>query len=77
MAKNDKTLIDGILDDRVSKGLPSDNRSEAFEYLAFEQVLKEYDLSKDELELGIVDGRQDGGIDGLYIFINGHLLQEV
>lgn len=76
MAKNDKILLDGIIDDRVSKRIPSNQRDEAFEYLAFEQVLKDYDLSRDELESGIVDGGQDGGIDGLYLFVNGNLLQD-
>lgn len=77
MAKNDKILIDGIVDDRVANSLPSNKRDEAFEYLAFEQILKDFDLSKDDLEGGTVDGRQDGGIDGLYIFVNGHILQDV
>ena len=76
MAKNDKILLDGIIDDRVEVNLPSDRRDEAFEYLVFEQILKDYDLSRDEIESGLVDGRDDGGIDGFFIFVNGHLLVE-
>lgn len=76
MAKNDTILLDGIIDERIEKGLPSNKRDEAFEYLAFEQILKDYDLSREEIESGWVDGHQDGGIDGFYIFVNGHLLQE-
>ncbi|MGJ8694188.1 MAG: AIPR family protein [Thalassotalea sp.] len=76
MAKNDALLIDGIIDDRVQDKLPSDRRDEAFEYLAFEQILKDYDLSRDEIESGSVDGRNDGGIDGFFILINGHILTE-
>ena len=76
MAKNDCLLLDGILDDRISIKLPSEKRDEAFEYLAFEQLLKEFDLSTDEILYGTVDGRQDGGIDGFFIFVNGHLLQD-
>ena len=74
MAKNDRILLDGIVDDRVENTLPSSQRDEAFEYLSFEQILKDYDLSRDELESGSVDGRNDGGIDGFFILINGHLL---
>lgn len=74
MAKNDKVLIDGIIDERIEKKIPSDERDEAFEYFTFEQILKDYDLSHDEMLTGSVDGRNDGGIDGLFIFINGHLL---
>lgn len=76
MAKNDRFLLDGIVDDRVAARLPSDKRDEAFEYLAFEQVLKEFDLSNEELLSGWIDGRQDGGIDGFYILVNGHILQD-
>lgn len=76
MAKNDRFLLDGIVDDRVAARLPSDKRDEAFEYLAFEQVMKDFDLSNDELLSGWVDGRQDGGIDGFFILVNGHLLQD-
>lgn len=76
MAKNDQILLDGIIDDRVGIKLPSDRRDEAFEYLAFEQILKEYDLSKEEIESGSVDGRNDGGIDGFFILVNGHLLTD-
>ncbi len=74
MAKNDKVLIDGILDDRIGLKLPSEKRDEAFEYFAFEQVLKDYDLSSEEILHGSVDGRNDGGIDGFFIIINGHFL---
>jgi len=74
MATNDRILLDGILDDRVAGRLPSQDRGEAFEFLAFEQVLKDADLSPDEIAAGSLDGRDDGGIDGFFLFINGHLL---
>ncbi len=76
MAKNDKILIDGIIDERVVLKLPSAKRDEAFEFFSFEQILKDYDLSNDELKSGVVDGRNDGGIDGFFIFVNGHLLSD-
>ena len=76
MAKNDKILIDGIIDDRIELKLPSNKRDEAFEYFAFEQILKDYDLSRDEIKAGNVDGRNDGGIDGFFIIVNGHYLTD-
>ncbi len=76
MAKNDKILIDGIIDERVELKIPTDKRDEVFELFVFEQLLKDYDLSRDEIEYGSVDGRNDGGIDGFFVFVNGHLLQE-
>jgi hypothetical protein len=50
MAKNDKILIDGIIDDRIESKIPSDKRDEVFEYFVFEQLLKDYDLSKEEFD---------------------------
>jgi hypothetical protein len=76
MAKNDKILIDGIIDDRIDIKLPSNKRDEAFEYFSFEQILKDYDLSSDDLKTGSVDGRNDGGIDGFFIMVNGHYLSD-
>lgn len=77
MAKNDQVLLDGIIDDRLAENHPSNSRDEVFEYLVFEQVLKDYDLSVDEILSGAIDGRRDGGIDGFFILVNGHLLQDV
>jgi hypothetical protein len=76
MAKNDRLLLDGIIDDRVAIRLPSDKRDEAFEHFVFEQLLKDFDLSSEELLYGSIDGRQDGGIDGFFVLVNGHLLQD-
>ena len=74
MAKNDTILLDGIIEERIEKSLPSDQKNKVFEYFTFEQVLKNKDLSRDEIEAGMVDGSLDGGIDGFYVFINGHML---
>ncbi len=77
MAKNDVVLIDAIVDERLREVYPSNQRDEVFEFLAFEQVLKDFDPSREEIEAGWVDGRDDGGIDGFFVFVNGHLLQDV
>lgn len=77
MAKNDVILLDGIIDQRLADGYPSSRRDEVFEFFAFEQVLKDFDLSSDEIDSGWVDGRNDGGIDGFFIFINGNLLLDL
>lgn len=77
MAKNDLLLIDSIIEERIAKKLPSEKKDEVFEFLVYEQVLKEYDLSVDEIRSGSVDGRNDGGIDAIYILINGHLISDI
>lgn len=76
MAKNDSILIDGIIAQRTADKKPSDDIGEVFEYFSFEQILKQYDLTDEELEAGWVDGRHDGGIDGFFIFVNGHFISE-
>jgi hypothetical protein len=76
MAKNDVILLDGIIDGRVAERLPSDQRDEVFEFFVLEELLKDYDLSRDDLEEGWIDGDGDGGIDAFYVLINGILLDE-
>jgi hypothetical protein len=77
LAKNDTILVDGIIAQKIADGIPSGDKGEVFEYFSFEQILKNYDLSQDEIEAGWVDGGHDGGIDGLFLFVNGHLVSEV
>jgi hypothetical protein len=77
LAKNDSILVDGIIAQRVTHGIPSGDKGEVFEFFSFEQILKNYDLSEEEIETGWVDGRHDGGIDGFFIFVNGHLVSDV
>ena len=76
MADNDVVLLDKLLAERERlRGgeLPED---EAFELFTFEQALKGEDLSEDEIANGQVGGGDDGGIDGLYCFLNGNLIEE-
>lgn len=77
MATNDILLIDGIIDERIEECQPSKERGEVFEFFVFEQSLKDYNLSDEEILFGSVDGRADGGIDGFYIFVNGHYLTDI
>jgi AIPR protein len=76
MAKNDMVLIDAVIEERSKEALPSSDSAEVFEYFALEQFLKDFDLAPSQIEFGWVDGRGDGGIDGFYVFVNGHLLQD-
>ncbi|WP_209835306.1 AIPR family protein [Ruegeria sp. HKCCE3926] len=47
-----------------------------FEVFAAEQITKGFSLTFEELENGIVDGEHDGGIDAVYVFVNGDLVRE-
>lgn len=73
MSKNDIVLLDAIIDERINHKLPSENLGEVFEFFSIEQLLKDYELPRDKLLAGWIDGNADGGIDGIYIFINGNL----
>ena len=50
--------------------------SDYFEFFAVSQALKEYDLSDEEVENGLVGGGGDGGCDGAYLFFNDILVND-
>lgn len=76
MPANDLVLLDSIVE--KSKAYLGKNLelSELFELFCFDQILKNYDLSYEELEYGHVDGGDDGGIDGLFILLDDNLVTE-
>lgn len=51
-----------------------DDEASFFEYFSSSQILKDYDLSDDEIENGIVGSSGDGGCDSVYIFLNKNLI---
>ena len=77
MAKNDLILLDGIIDEYRANNIPSNKLDEVFEYFATEQILKDYDFTREEILSGSVDGHNDGGIDEFYIIVNGHLAEKI
>jgi hypothetical protein len=50
--------------------------SDFFEVFVAEQLLKQYDLSDEQINSGLVGGGDDGGLDGFYTFIDGQLIVE-
>ncbi len=76
MSANDLVLIRQLVSQRRNDIAPELSDSEYFEVFAAEQALKDRDLSYEEIQDGIVDGGGDGGIDGLYLFINNTLCRE-
>jgi hypothetical protein len=76
VSDNDIIILNSILgQDRGQKG-ESLSDTEYFQVFAFEQILKDYELSYEEILKGSIDGGDDGGIDGLFVFINDDLLDE-
>ena len=69
MVNNDVIILNSLLNGRMKKFEEFED-DEFFELFVFEQSLKDYDLSYDELLFGNVDGGNDGGIDGFFLFLN-------
>ena len=67
MSQNDVILLNTILKQQKTD---DSSQSDFFELFTFEQLLKKFDLSSDEIKSGKTGGGDDGGIDGFFIFLN-------
>lgn len=76
MLSNDQVILKEVLKQRQADLTSPVTESAYFELFAAEEVLKDYDLSWDEIQSGIVADGGDGGIDGFYLFISGELVRE-
>ncbi|MEM9413338.1 MAG: AIPR family protein, partial [Planctomycetota bacterium] len=76
MSSNAKQILGDIVDQRRQESLPDMSLQDYFEVFAAEQITKDFSLTFEELENGIVDGEHDGGIDAVYVFVNGDLVRE-
>lgn len=76
MGANDPIILSQIIEEERKRRSPSATKANFFEIYVSEQVLKDYDLSDDEIESGLVGSGGDGGIDSIYIFANGDLVQD-
>ena len=72
---SDHTLLEDVLREK-QKAFPDHSEAEFFEIFCADKMLLAFDLSDAEIEDGITDGAQDGGIDAAYVFVNRHLLTE-
>ena len=76
MSANDRVLLDNFLESQKSEWSIHLSDAHAFELLVCAQILKDYHLSLDEVASGIVGGGGDGGVDGVYTFVDDQLLAE-
>lgn len=74
MASQDSILLTALVEQTKNSIAPDMSLSDYFELFTSEQILKDYDLSYDELLGGIVGNGGDGGIDSFYMFVNDTLL---
>lgn len=76
MTTNEVILLNSTLEQKKAQIASSLSDSDFFEIFSFEQILKNYDLSYDELLYGKVGAGRNGGIDGFFTLINGEILTE-
>lgn len=71
---NSQILIKECVAQSFKESDEYDDEASFFEYFSSSQILKDYDLSDDEIENGIVGSSGDGGCDSIYIFLNKNLV---
>ena len=76
MGPNDIIILDSTLVQKKTAVHSTLDDDAYFSFFCVEQVLKNFDLSYEEVLGGVTGGGGDGGIDGFYIFVDGELLDE-
>jgi len=74
MSSQNTILLSAMIAQLKNDIAPEMKNDDYFEVFSNEQILKEYDLSYDEIIEGTVGNGGDGGIDGFYIIVNDILL---
>jgi len=74
MSSNYHIILQQILEDQQSELEIDSTLNRFFGNFSALQLLKNNELTYEEIEKGDVDGTLDGGIDNFYLFINGDLI---
>ncbi|MCB2213834.1 AIPR family protein [bacterium] len=72
----DQVVLKSIINQKKGELTEEISLSDFFELFSAEQVLKDDELTWEELESGIVGKGGDGGIDSIYCLINNELIRE-
>lgn len=75
MADNNQIVLQTLIEQNRTELYPELSINDYFHLFVTEQVMKDLELSYDEIEEGIVDNGGDGGIDSIYTFVNQELVQ--
>lgn len=73
---NNQILLNEIIHQEHQENPQFVREDDFFEFFAAQQVLKDYDLSFEEIEQGLTGTSLDGGCDGIYVFVNGDVINE-
>lgn len=76
MSEIDRRALEANFEGWRAERAPDIPVSEAFELYSIGLVLKDADLSDEEIASGHLGGGDDGGVDGFYFFLNRQLMQE-
>lgn len=73
---NNQTLIKTIVSQQFQDAQLFPEESTFFEFFCARELLKNYNLSDDEISDGIVGNGNDGGCDAIFVFVNDELITE-
>ncbi|MBK1887636.1 AIPR family protein [Marinobacter sp. DY40_1A1] len=73
---NDQIILAKKISERCAESGGELSIPEYFEIYSSSEILKDYDLTYDDIAYGIVGDGGDGGIDSIYTFLNGELIKE-
>lgn len=76
VSTNDSYLLMTAVKDRLGQNPSKCEVEEFFPSFVMEEVLKDYALTADELDGALVDGGDDGGIDGILTLVNGTVVAD-
>ncbi|MBA2750181.1 MAG: AIPR family protein [Tatlockia sp.] len=70
------TILNQVLSEKRIEIAPELNDSEFFELFTAQQILRDYQLDVEEVLSGVIDGSGDGGIDAVYLIVDGRLIRD-
>lgn len=73
---NDQIILAQIIAEKSTESGGELSASDYFEIYSASEILKNHDLTYDDISYGLVGNGGDGGIDSIYAFLNGELVKE-
>ncbi len=73
---NDQIILEQILKDKKSELEIEMTDADFFEMYTASEILKDYDVTYDDISYSVVENGGDGGIDSIFTFVNGELQKE-
>jgi len=76
MSSNEAVALEANFKSWQEKRFPTPPKDlNVFEYYCVDQFLRQFDLSDSQLKTGLLGGGKDGGVDALYMFVSGELVE--